>query len=78
MEGLKGKVAIVTGGATLIGAAVASAFHREGAKAVIADVNTKDGEAVAKGLGNDGLFVQISRPLAKTGWTVTTSMWWAA
>ena len=29
MEGLKGKVAIVTGGATLIGAAVVKAFHRE-------------------------------------------------
>jgi NAD(P)-dependent dehydrogenase (short-subunit alcohol dehydrogenase family) len=58
MEGLQGKVAIVTGGATLIGAAVANAFHREGAKVVIADVNAKDGEAVAKGLGKDGLFVQ--------------------
>jgi NAD(P)-dependent dehydrogenase (short-subunit alcohol dehydrogenase family) len=58
MEGLQGKVAIVTGGATLIGAAVANAFHREGVKVVIADVNAKDGDAVAKGLGKDGLFVQ--------------------
>ena len=43
MEGLTGKVAIVTGGATIIGAAVVRAFHREGYKVVIADINEKDG-----------------------------------
>jgi NAD(P)-dependent dehydrogenase (short-subunit alcohol dehydrogenase family) len=58
MEGLKGKVAIVTGGATKIGAAVVRAFHREGTKVVIADINDKDGQAVANGLGKDTLFVQ--------------------
>jgi hypothetical protein len=35
-------------------AAVANAFHREGAQVVIVDVNAKDGEAVAKGLGKTG------------------------
>jgi NAD(P)-dependent dehydrogenase (short-subunit alcohol dehydrogenase family) len=58
MEGLKGKVAIVTGGATMIGAAVVQAFHREGTKVVIADINQEAGQAVAKPLGKDVLFVK--------------------
>jgi len=58
MEGLQEKVAIVTGGATLIGAAVVRAFQREGAKVVIADVNERDGAAVASPLGKDVLFVK--------------------
>lgn len=58
MEGLKGKVAIVTGGATKIGAAVVRAFQREGAKVVIADINEADGNAVAKTSGKDVLFVK--------------------
>ncbi len=56
MEGLKGKVAIVTGGATLIGAEVVRAFHREGTKVVIADVEPK-GQKVADEIGKDVLFV---------------------
>ena len=58
MNGLKGKVSIVTGGATLIGAAVVRAFHREGTKVVIADIDAKGGQAVADALGKDVLFVQ--------------------
>lgn len=56
MDGLKGKVAIVTGGATMIGAAVVGAFQREGSKVVIADVNEEAGKDVAN--GNDVLFVK--------------------
>ncbi len=58
MEGLKGKVAIVTGGATLIGAHVVRAFHREGTKVVIADIEAKGGQAVADELGPGALFVK--------------------
>lgn len=58
MEGLRGKIAIVTGGATLIGASVVSAFHREGAKVTIADINAKDGQTVADALGKEVLFVK--------------------
>ena len=58
MNGLKGKVSIVTGGATLIGAAVVHAFHREGTRVVIADIDAKGGQAVADALGKDVLFVQ--------------------
>lgn len=57
MEGLQGKVAIVTGGATKIGAAVVRAFHREGTKVVIVDINDQDGQAVAQSIGKDALFV---------------------
>lgn len=58
MEGLKNKVAIVTGGATKIGAAVVHAFQREGTKVVIADINEADGNAAAKASGKDVIFVK--------------------
>lgn len=57
MDGLQGKVAIVTGGATLIGAQVARAFHREGTRVVIADINP-DGQKIADELKDGALFVQ--------------------
>jgi NAD(P)-dependent dehydrogenase (short-subunit alcohol dehydrogenase family) len=58
MEGLKDKVAIITGGATLIGAQVARAFHRAGSRVAIADINEKDGRAIEKELGSSALFVR--------------------
>ena len=58
MQGLKDKVAIVTGGATMIGAAVVRALHREGARIVIADINEKDGSSIAAVLGSNVLFVK--------------------
>jgi len=58
MKGLKGKVAIVTGGATLIGAHVVRAFHSEGTRVVVADIDAKGGQEVADKLGNDVLFVK--------------------
>jgi NAD(P)-dependent dehydrogenase (short-subunit alcohol dehydrogenase family) len=58
MDGLKDKVAIITGGATLIGAEVVRAFHGTGTKVAIADINAKDGKAIAKTLGSNVLFAQ--------------------
>ena len=58
MQGLKGKVAIVTGGATMIGAAVVRAFQLKGTRVVIADINDEAGQAVANSLGKDVLFVK--------------------
>jgi NAD(P)-dependent dehydrogenase (short-subunit alcohol dehydrogenase family) len=58
MQGLNGKVVIVTGGATLMGAAVVRAFHREGARVVIADVEEKGGKAVAQSMGANVRFIK--------------------
>jgi len=52
MKGLKGKVALITGGASGLGRAAAERFDKEGAKIVITDVNTKDGEELVKSLSN--------------------------
>ena len=46
---LAGKVAIVTGAASGIGAATATAFAREGARVVVADVNLEGAEKLAAG-----------------------------
>ena len=47
MQGLKGKIAIVTGGATLLGQGVVRGFHRAGVKVAVADVDVKGGQAIA-------------------------------
>lgn len=52
MRGLEGKVAIVPGGATKIGAAIVTAFREAGVRVMIADINAEAGEAqVAEGVG---------------------------
>ncbi|CAL5871424.1 uncharacterized protein PFLUO_LOCUS5674 [Penicillium psychrofluorescens] len=44
---LQGKVAIVTGGGSGFGAAIARRFSEEGAKVIVADINVEGGEKVA-------------------------------
>lgn len=51
---LKGRVAIITGAASGIGAATARRFAREGASVVIADVNQRGGEDCASEIVADG------------------------
>jgi NAD(P)-dependent dehydrogenase (short-subunit alcohol dehydrogenase family) len=51
MTDLTGKVAIITGAASGIGSAGARAFAAAGAKVVVADINEKNGQAVAAELG---------------------------
>lgn len=50
-KGLSGKSAIVTGGATLMGAAVVRALHEAGVKVTLADIDTQHGQAVADSCG---------------------------
>lgn len=54
---LEGKVAIITGGSSGMGAATAETYVREGAKVVIADIQDTDGTALAERLGENALYV---------------------
>jgi NAD(P)-dependent dehydrogenase (short-subunit alcohol dehydrogenase family) len=54
MGQVEGKVAIVTGGASGIGAACAMTLAREGAKVVVTDLDDAGGQAVVDKIGNTG------------------------
>ena len=54
------KVALVTGGASGLGAACVRLLTQSGAKAVIADLNNETGSALAKELGEAVLFAQTN------------------
>ncbi len=55
---IQGAVALVTGGASGLGAATARTLHRAGAKVVIVDRDAEKGAAFAKELGDGAAFAQ--------------------
>jgi NAD(P)-dependent dehydrogenase (short-subunit alcohol dehydrogenase family) len=57
VRGLRGKTAIVSGGATKIGQAVAETLVGYGVHAVIADINDADGAAAVERLGSGASFI---------------------
>ncbi len=59
MSRLDGKVVLLSGGASGIGAETARLVVREGGKAVLADCDEAKGKAVAAELGDAGLFVPL-------------------
>jgi len=56
MRGLDGKTAVVTGGATLIGAAVVRAFVEAGTRVAVADIDQAGGARLVDELGDAVLF----------------------
>lgn len=59
MQRLSDKTAIITGGASGIGAASARLFVEEGARVLIADTQSERGETLAKELGDAAAFHQV-------------------
>jgi D-sorbitol dehydrogenase (acceptor) len=56
---LEGKVAVITGGARGIGAAIAARYAAEGAQVVIADLLADDAAATAKAVGHKAFSVPV-------------------
>ena len=57
MDRVKGKVALITGGASGLGRQAARRLAEEGALVVVTDLNEVGGAVVAEELGDSGLFV---------------------
>ncbi|WEV64225.1 glucose 1-dehydrogenase [Bifidobacterium sp. ESL0732] len=59
VDRLNDKVALVSGGASGIGLAIAKKFVDEGAQVALGDINAESGEKVAAELGENAMFVTL-------------------
>lgn len=59
MQGLEGRVALVTGGARGVGVAIARRLLAAGARVVLGDVLEEEGAATAETLGGNARFVRL-------------------
>ena len=66
MDRLQDKVAVITGGASGIGAAAARLFAAEGARVVVADVQDDLGGAVAREIGGEFVHLDVA---SEPGWS---------
>ncbi len=66
MKRLDGKLALITGAAIGLGAAIARRFHEEGAQVIVNDVNAEAVEATAKELDGAAVIADVSDSAAVT------------
>jgi NAD(P)-dependent dehydrogenase (short-subunit alcohol dehydrogenase family) len=59
IQRLSGRVAIITGGAAGIGAAIGAAFHAEGATIVVADIDAQKAQDAAARYGDRGMALGV-------------------
>jgi NAD(P)-dependent dehydrogenase (short-subunit alcohol dehydrogenase family) len=59
MKRLDGKIALVTGAARGIGAAIATAFVQNGAYVYLSDIDDKQGESQVAALGNSARYIHL-------------------
>lgn len=71
----KGKVALVTGGASGIGKALAEALAARGARVIIADINAQAADAVARTLGGLAITINLADEDAPSRLIMTAYDW---
>jgi meso-butanediol dehydrogenase/(S,S)-butanediol dehydrogenase/diacetyl reductase len=62
MKNLAGKVVLITGGAAGLGKAIAERFGDQGAHIVLADINEKTGQGVARAMSAQFVYANVSDP----------------
>lgn len=66
MPRLKNKIALITGSASGIGAAIAKAFAEQGARVIVTDINDAEGQALADAIGGTYAHLDVS---SEADWT---------